>query len=235
MRNPAWTRDELILALDLYFRINPLHTSEKNPEIVSLSEILNKLPIHADRPDAATFRNPNAVYMKLCNFLRLDPSYPGKGLEAGSRGDEEVWKDFATRRDELARVAEAIKANVVSASALDLQGEEADEAMEGRILVRQHLMRERNPRLVKAKKEHFLRENGSLYCEVCSFDFSARYGSHGQGYIECHHVRPLSTLIPGTKTKLDDLALVCANCHRMLHRGRRWLSLSELRGLLRMD
>ena len=44
--NPKWTRDELILALELYMRVNPLHTSETNPEIVALSDTLNSLPIH---------------------------------------------------------------------------------------------------------------------------------------------------------------------------------------------
>lgn len=60
-RNPAWTRDELILALDLYFRVNPLHTSEQNPEIQALSAALNELPVHAVRPDGEHFRNPNGV------------------------------------------------------------------------------------------------------------------------------------------------------------------------------
>ncbi len=83
MRNPHWTRDELILALDLYFKVNPVHTSEKHPAIVELSNILNGHPIHKERPDGGKFRNPNGVYMKLCNFLRLDPDYNGTGLDAG--------------------------------------------------------------------------------------------------------------------------------------------------------
>ena len=71
-RNPNWARDELILALDLYFRVNfPSHTSKSNTEIVQLSELLNALPIHAKSEQQKTFRNPNSVYMKLCNFLRF--------------------------------------------------------------------------------------------------------------------------------------------------------------------
>jgi 5-methylcytosine-specific restriction protein A len=73
-RNPPWTRDELILALDLYFRVSPLHTSEKHPKIVALSAILNRLGVHEEVPDQDHFRNPNGVYMKLCNFLRADTS-----------------------------------------------------------------------------------------------------------------------------------------------------------------
>ncbi|MGI8551272.1 MAG: HNH endonuclease, partial [Dehalococcoidia bacterium] len=94
-KNPPWERDELILALELYFRHNPNHISQKqkHPEVVALSRVLNGLPIHADRSDAPTFRNPTGVYMKLANFLRLDPGYTGKGLTGGSKLDEVVWDD----------------------------------------------------------------------------------------------------------------------------------------------
>lgn len=109
-RNPTWTRDELILALDLYFRLGPSRLSASHPEIVALSEALNALPIHADRPDVARFRNPNGVYMKLCNFLRLDPTYVGVGLQRGSRADEEVWKEFAGDQQRLRAAAESIRA-----------------------------------------------------------------------------------------------------------------------------
>jgi 5-methylcytosine-specific restriction protein A len=81
-RNLPWQRDELILALDLYFRHRPDTISQKHPEVAALSELLNALPIHPDRPDRVRFRNLNGTYMKLCNFLRLDPDYKGKGLEA---------------------------------------------------------------------------------------------------------------------------------------------------------
>lgn len=90
MRNPKWSRDELILALDLYFRVNPIHTSEKNLEIVALSDLLNTLPIHTKTEIDKDFRNPNGVYMKLCNFLQFDPTYPGVGLTAGSKLEQGV-------------------------------------------------------------------------------------------------------------------------------------------------
>jgi hypothetical protein len=48
-RNPPWERDELILALDLYFRCDPVHTSEKNPEIIKLSQLLSQLATHPYR------------------------------------------------------------------------------------------------------------------------------------------------------------------------------------------
>jgi len=65
-----------------------------------------------------------------------------------------------------------------------------------------------------------------LECEVCGFDFFETYGERGNGFAECHHKLPLSH---GTRsTYLRDLAVVCANCHRMLHRGDS-LTVEELR------
>ncbi len=45
LKNPTWTRDELILALDLYFRVGLPRWSASNPEVIKLSKILNELPI----------------------------------------------------------------------------------------------------------------------------------------------------------------------------------------------
>jgi hypothetical protein len=104
---------------------------------------------------------------------------------------------------------------------------------EGRIKVRIHKARERSPLLAKTKKAEALREHGELVCEVCKFVFTARYSDHGSGFIECHHRQPLSMIgdTGGSKVTLDDLALVCANCHRMLH-WKDWPSVEELRARL---
>jgi predicted HNH restriction endonuclease len=58
---------------------------------------------------------------------------------------------------------------------------------------------------------------GTLFCEVCSFNFSLRYPQIGEGFIECHHKTPMSKGIV-RRTTAEDLALVCPNCHRMLHK-----------------
>lgn len=234
-RNPKWTRDELILALDLYFRVSPLHTSEKNPAIRELSRFLNQLPIYTTRPDSGRFRNPNGVYMKLCNFLRLDPDYSGKGLSAGSKLEEVVWKEFASDRDRLARTAWAIRASAKTFPAATESLKEIDkeeEFVEGKILTRLHWLRERNQTAVENKKLSVLRSTGSLACEACDFDFYGVYGDIGHGFAECHHIILLSDLHRGMKTKLSDLAIVCSNCHRMLHKTRPWMTIDQLRKLV---
>jgi putative restriction endonuclease len=89
----------------------------------------------------------------------------------------------------------------------------------------------RNQKLVSDAKNAFKRKHGKLFCEVCDFDFCARYGKRGEDYIEAHHSVPISQLSPATLLMIRDLTMVCANCHRMLHRPP-WISLKKLRMLL---
>ncbi|MEP0913069.1 HNH endonuclease [Leptolyngbya sp. GB1-A1] len=236
-RNPAWQRDELILALDLYFRHHPKTISQTHPEVIRLSEILNQLPIHTARPDAERFRNLNSVYMKLCNFLRFDPEYSGTGLSAGGKADEEIWREFSSNRDELRKLAElitetALSSNLEATLSLPDDRQEEEEFPEGKLLYRLHRTRERNRELIRKAKDKRKREVGVLNCDVCGFDFFQCYGSIGSDYIECHHTKPVSELKDGEKTNISDIALVCANCHRMLHRKRPWLSIQQLKDLL---
>jgi predicted HNH restriction endonuclease len=86
--------------------------------------------------------------------------------------------------------------------------DETFEAVEGRILARVHLARERNRKLVDQKKSAAIKRAGKLTCEVCLFDFEAAYGERGAGFIEVHHLKPIHTLLPGEKTKLEELALL---------------------------
>lgn len=99
---------------------------------------------------------------------------------------------------------------------------------------RLHLVRERNQTVVRAAKKLALQRDGILRCEVCHFCFSDVYGPHGDGFVEAHHRVPVSKLKPGSRTRVCDIALLCANCHRMIHRGDRTLSVDELRSVLQV-
>lgn len=106
--------------------------------------------------------------------------------------------------------------------------EPAQEGREGRRRLRQHWAIERDRGLVAMKKER-ARQDGRLCCEVCGFDFVAEYGPLGDNFIEVHHKIPLASLEQSRATKLSDLALLCANCHRMVHRRDPLLGIAELR------
>jgi predicted HNH restriction endonuclease len=239
-RNPPWMRDELILALELYLR-NPISPPSKtSPEVQNLSAVLNKLGQALGHRDYAKFRNANGVYMKMMNFRRFDPAYTvtGKvGLTRGNKDEEVVWEEFAADKGRLANVANAIRQAVYlpDVAQLDTDEEGIVEAAEGRLLTRLHRIRERKPELVAERKLRAMSKFGRLNCEACSFDFEERYGSRGKGFIEAHHTKPVETLVEGSKTKLEDLALLCANCHRMVHAARPWLSIEALQTLLKQQ
>lgn len=237
-RNPPWTRDELILALDLYLRHRQAPPGKQSREVAELSQVLNALSVHLSATRNTVFRNPNGVYMKMMNFRSLDPLFTAEGkvgLTRGNKQDAEVWTEFAHDLARLSALAQAIRLAVSSGTVLTGEDDVA-EAVEGRVLTRLHRMRERNRKLVERRKAKALRISGRLACEACGFDFQATYGERGRGFIECHHVRPVHTLASaGERTTEDDLALVCANCHRMIHATPVWVTIAELSATVRVE
>lgn len=180
-RNPTWSRDELILALDLYLRHRDRLPDKDSLEIIELSSTLNSL-FGARASDASLFRNPNGVYMKLANFRSVDPEYTAQGklgLTRGGHSAEKVWYEFADRPATLHATAKAIRS--LAGSLEDAVAAEQDgfaEAPEGRLLTRQHVTRERNRELVRKKRESVLSETGRLACDACGFDFEASHCTH---------------------------------------------------------
>ena len=102
---------------------------------------------------------------------------------------------------------------------------------EGKISERKHKFRERNSKVVKLAKQNFKDKNGCLFCQVCEFDFEKEYGEIGVDFIEAHHTIPVSEMNAGHKTKIEDIAMLCPNCHRMAHKKRPWLKMEELKQL----
>jgi hypothetical protein len=100
---------------------------------------------------------------------------------------------------------------------------------EGRLVMRTLTERQRNRQLVKAAKERARRKHGRLLCEVCGFDFLAVYGAD---YIEAHHAEQMASLSAEKETTLDELHMLCANCHRMVHRRTPPYSVTELKDIL---
>ena len=112
----------------------------------------------------------------------------------------------------------------------NILGLESSGFLEGKRIEKIHKARERNRKVIQlAKQEHAKKHKGCLPCEVCGFDFSKKYGKKiGDYFLEAHHKTPLGELdeLQGTQTTVSDLAMVCANCHRMLHRAQ--LSIQKL-------
>ncbi|MGW3861096.1 HNH endonuclease [Streptomyces sp. NPDC005047] len=235
VKNPDWARDEVILACDLVMANGWKGLDAQDSRVVELSALLQLLPIYADTDRNERFRNPNGVARKTFDIATRHPNYRGKPTNGGAL-DVEVLHEFLARPDEMTETARLIREGVTTGELQALpQAEDEDDddasAPEGRLLLRQHRARERNKGLRKKKVDSVLRKGGTLACEACGFDFAEVYGDRGAGYVECHHVVPLHEAGEG-RTRLSDLALICANCHRMIHRRAPWPTPAELKAAI---
>lgn len=96
-----WTREEHIVAFNLYCRIPFGRMHKGNPEIIELANLLN--------------RTPSSVAMKLSNFARHDPAEQSrgiKGLRGGSNLEAEIWKEFHENWEQLAFESELVKERI---------------------------------------------------------------------------------------------------------------------------
>ena len=133
MRNPNWTRDELILALDLYVRHRPAVLGNTSAELMELSEILNRLS-RTDGDRSPTHRNANGVAMELLNFrplIRTTRRLARSVCIIPGGGDEEVWREFASDPVRLRQTAAAIRVALASRHATPTDSAEVDEPDRG--------------------------------------------------------------------------------------------------------
>lgn len=219
-----------MLAFDLYLRVGLVN--DVHSEVIALSELLRTLPLHSPETRSKTFRNPSGVARKLADIGTRDPLFPERKQTSGSRLDREIWVRFADDRTKGKETAAIIRE---AASMVISRAPEIDETaiVEGRseLVFRRHLAVERNRSLVARKKSAVLKASGSLACEVCGFDFEARFGPVGHGVAEVHHLYPIR--LGARATKLADLAILCSNCHRMAHAIEPLPTVIDLQGLFR--
>ncbi len=103
---------------------------------------------------------------------------------------------------------------------------------EGRRLWKEHFRRERNRYLAAQKKDLARNRPGGLKCEACGVDYTSLYRRHGDGFCEVHHRVPLAELEGQGETRLDQLAILCANCHRVIHRIKPMPTVEDFRAML---
>ncbi|MFF3352564.1 HNH endonuclease [Streptomyces sp. NPDC002917] len=236
-RSPAWTRDELLLACALVVENDWNELREGDSRVLGLSDLLRSLPIHEGAAQTIPkFRSIGSVSRKTSDLASNHPAYAGTPTKGG-RLDKEVIAAFITRPAEMLEAATALRQGIGTGELHEIPedpdelDDEGNSAIEGRLLARWALYRERDRGLRIRKIARSEKLGQPLQCEVCAFDFGHFYGTLGRGYIEVHHRLPLHISGP-RETKLDDLAFLCANCHRMCHKsrsGESWRTPSALR------
>lgn len=106
-KNPRWSVEEVILALDVYLQHGLL--DDTDPIVVQLSEDLNALEVHEQRPDESRWRNANSASLKLSNLAHFDPGYPGVGMRGGSKLDGILLQRLSPYPDLVARIAYEVR------------------------------------------------------------------------------------------------------------------------------
>ena len=88
-----------------------------------------------------------------------------------------------------------------------------------------HLRKERSSKFRRIA----IQEHGTI-CQACDVDYSSRYGELWNGFVEAHHLFPRSEIKEPKKTDVrKEACVLCANCHRMIHR---WMSSEGVKGRL---
>jgi 5-methylcytosine-specific restriction protein A len=128
--------------------------------------------------------------------------------------EKSPWADFFDREKRANGWAYRPKTAVAPPIAPDLDLA----AVEGDPRLFFHIRRERDAALARAKREAMHRPDGSLMCEACGFLAARVYPGLSGDVCEVHHRLPLSKVTDKVATRLEDLALLCPNCHRAIHR-----------------
>jgi 5-methylcytosine-specific restriction protein A len=236
--SPPWDWDELVLACDLVAANGWRELTESRTEVVELSRLLQQLsplPPEARNP---RFRSPGAVSRKTADIVTSDAGYAGTATR-GNHLDSKVLQAFRSDAEAMHERATELRALAASGEDtaplpdLDLDAGLPEDAgaEEGGRVERWRVSRERDPALRSRKLAQVRKTGQPIACEACDFDFGSAYGQRGRDYIEVHHRVPLH--VSGeVRTKLSDLALLCSNCHRVVHRQVPWLTVENLTDLV---
>jgi 5-methylcytosine-specific restriction protein A len=173
--------------------------------------------IVAYKYDTNDFPSDIELVRDLIRLLDLYTTY--YLIRSGDIGDEEELPELAVP------ASFRVNSDDMAVQAAIMPAQEARQ-------FRWHRRAERNQKLARdAKRFH------GTKCMVCGFDFGQTYGEHGEGYIEAHHIVPFASLAAELEPVLldpkEDFVVVCANCHRMLHRSRPPMTPVELQGLIK--
>ncbi|GAA4411240.1 HNH endonuclease [Nibrella viscosa] len=99
-KSPNWSREELILAFNLYLKLPFGKMHKGNPEVIKLATLLGR-------------RTPDSVAIRLVNFANIDPYHQQrgvKGMDGGRKQVEPIWNEFVNNQENLVFESERILA-----------------------------------------------------------------------------------------------------------------------------
>ncbi|MGW4849422.1 HNH endonuclease [Nocardia brasiliensis] len=237
-----WRVEEQILACDLLCQNSWKTVPESDPRTSELSTLLRSQWPYA--PSIPEYRGVASVHRKVEDLRTAHPNHTGVTTRGGTLS-RRIAAAFVEDPEAMHVLAEGLRqrgqldlplqygedADPDPAAAAALSAAEFAAALEGKAARRLTRVYERNPKLRRQKIAQSRKQRGGISCEVCGFDYEQFYPGIGEGYVHVHHVVPLHVSGP-VENALDDLALLCANCHGMIHKPARYLTLDELRAIV---
>ncbi|MCM3342011.1 HNH endonuclease [Paenibacillus sp. MER TA 81-3] len=214
-------------------------------EIENDSSLIKYIPNYYSG-NVGTENDTNNLFVEVKTFIKLNPSILNYIIIESSK-----TRSCITEHKSSTPVFQVLISNDVENYLLDYTKEhtfknnyqndtfdknidEGKEYPEGSVSYKVHRKLERNPEVIRDAKALFKKRNGSLFCETCKIDFSVVYGERGQDFIEGHHKKLVSEMKDGEATKVEDIAMLCSNCHRMIHR-KPMISVEELEKIIAIN
>lgn len=221
MANASFTRDEVILALDVLYSTKDGRINKNSEAMAKLCKTLHELPIFSEAERPPIFRTESGVSNQLMLFKR---SYK-TGIKDPNLGIVflQIAGEFENRKDELHQIAEAIRRNISCFDSTFGNQAESDGFPEGSLLG--HLYR-----IVETRDSAKLTPDKR--CEVCQIETDDIYPGC-PSLMRLHLTIPVTALDGNKKYGANDFITVCPNCHAALHRRRPWLTKANCGDLLR--
>lgn len=215
-----FTRDEVILALDVLYSSEKQRVSADSEEMAELSALLNRLPIHPVKNRRPDFRSASGISTQLRRFQRTLTT--GKNTNNIGLLFFEINSDYETRHGELHQIADAIRRNEPYYSAGYGSRQEDFGFPEGILLGHLH-------------RETEAWDGGKLqlkdHCEICSLKPELYYLPCGM-LLQPHLLIPPAELDGKKRYGADHFITVCPNCHAALHRIRPWRTKKDCETIL---
>lgn len=250
-RLPSPAREDLTQTVTFPLRSGSFVMDEMDFEVIDDDGITATL-----EPLRVSVRNSNyridlqdriaAIAADLKNIADIRSRHPDLADAIEAHGEalkaEENSILIRTTADQVNELQERIFGLTNAASATKMEEAEAQPAVEeeeifgveGRLLARIHVFKERDKVFAtRVKKFYKAKNGGKLTCEACGLDPVAMYGNMGERCLEAHHRVPIEQLQPDSITRVDDMAVVCASCHRIIHSRKPCIPVEELAGTVK--
>ena len=221
MASASFTRDEVILALDVLYSSENGRVYADSEEMADLSALLNRLPIHPVENRRDDFRNTTGITRQI-NLLRTSLNTGNHNVNLGAIFIE-IAVEFDGRHEELHKIAEAIRRNEQYFSIEYGNAAEDIGFSEGVLLGHLHSAIEKRDGAKHRLEDH---------CEVCNLKPDLYYQPCG-GLLQLHLLVPPIELDGKRKYTAGQFITVCPTCHAALHRIRPWKTKNHCSEIIR--